>query len=124
MTLQADTQNGRCTGCNCDERLLRRLADSFEALNWGWSSESGEDAEQVGSVLGINGEDVEILCRVGLLSAIDEHRYGRRFHAREVLRFMEQHGEWWFALRANKQKQWLHEIVERQNVKPTDQVGH
>lgn len=49
--------------CGCDEALVRRLARGFEAINW-WSTRTRtEDADQTGSALGINGDDVELLDR-------------------------------------------------------------
>jgi hypothetical protein len=43
-------------------------------------------------------------------SVDDEHR---RFHVRDVLAFVEPHGEWWFPLRAKKQTEALRDVVRR-----------
>lgn len=45
-------------------------------------------------------------------SAQDDEDF-RSFHVRDVLRFMEHHGEWWFALRAQKQIDELRAVLRR-----------
>lgn len=87
--------------------VARRLAQSFKAPAWGTGPELGSD--DAANILGcIEPEEVEVLCRVGVLRAD-----GDKIPLAELLRFLEQHGKWWFQVRLEKQIHALKEDIAR-----------
>jgi hypothetical protein len=83
------------------DAILRGLAADFGATSWGGVGDV-MDTDAVAQVLDVRAEDVTLLCATGYLKAIAvASEIGIR--NAEVIRFMEQHGEWWFRLRGKKQ---------------------
>jgi len=94
-------------GCTCRDKLLHRLAQGFGAPNWAGSGAKGWSALALSGLLGgLDEEEARLLLRLG---AVEEKR-GRPFEGPErasdeaVLAFLERHGEWWFRLRLQKEK--------------------
>lgn len=73
-------------------RLVERLSRSIAPLNWMHGAEV-TDFDQAGSVLGVRGDDIAEMCRLGLLQA--QSIEDSRIEARELVRFLGQHGKAW-----------------------------
>lgn len=92
-------------GCDCDEKALHRLAPTFPALSWAGGPHA-YDLDDAANVLMVQGADVRALCDAGVFRAtMKERGWGREYFipTTELVRFLEQHGEWWFQQRLRKQ---------------------
>jgi len=84
--------------------LTRRLAASFQPLNWSLSESI--DLDDVANHLGVNTEDVQALAVAGLLKTT-EHPYSQdTIELSDLVTFLDAN-PWWYAQRAAKQVERL-----------------
>lgn len=100
-------------------RMLMELAESFDATRWGVVRGEVLGADDVFQLLDITPEQVVLLCATGHLKgvALSSEEVGVPFA--EVIRFLEEHGDWWFALRGRKQLERLREMGGPKSQKAT-----
>ena len=90
-----------------NRKFLERLAESFRATNWGGSEKAVMNPDDVMSFLDITPEQVVLLCATGFLKGVPMRGDEVGVPVADLIRFMEEHGEWWFALRCRKQLERL-----------------
>jgi len=94
---------------------LMRLAAALPVVRWRRAAK-GWGCEELEGILGIGAEEVRLLFIMGALNAINTRGESWWEDATctdaELLRFLREHGEWWFEMRLEKQIAKLEEEVE------------
>ena len=91
--------------CGCDARMVARLAEAFEPMNW-HHGETLSVRDDVSNWLEISPEEAELLVKLGLLRSVDN-----RVAMEDLAAFVEATD--WLQLRAANQVRYLHSLVEK-----------
>jgi hypothetical protein len=106
-------------GCHEDTHkklMLVKLAESFDATNWGVGFLKDSDGpllhpEDAFQLLDISPEQVVLLCATGFLKGVAASSSEVAVPLAEVIRFLEENGDWWFQLRGRKQLERLRDVA-------------